>query len=100
MNIRNQNPEAERIGRQQLGTVLRSIGLSTIQDTDQLIGGQLQVKLIIKPADGQYEARNEVKAYKALDGAASAAPAAFAQRSAPAQASAAPAKAAPPWAKK
>lgn len=70
LNIRNANPEAERIGKQQLGQVMGSIGLATIQDTDQLIGGALMIKVgLSKPQEG-YEQRNEVKGFKALEGGA------------------------------
>lgn len=69
INIRNQNPKAEEIGRQQLGELMRAIGLSTVQDTDQLIGGHLQIKLAIRPAQNGYEASNDVKGFKALGGA-------------------------------
>jgi len=94
LNIRNPNPKAEEIGRQQLGDLMRAIGLPSVNDTDQLIGGQCQIKVAIKPADGQYEAGNEVKGWKAVSG--SAPPAPMATQSAPA-ASAPAAKA--PWAK-
>lgn len=97
LNIRNKSPKAEEIGRQQLGDLMRAVGLATLTDTDQLIGGSLTVKLTIKPADGQYEAGNEVKAYKALSGSVPPAPA-FAAPSAPP--AAAPTGSAPPWAKK
>lgn len=97
LNIRNKSPKAEEIGRQQLGDLMRAVGLATLTDTDQLIGGNLTVKLSIKPADGQYEAGNEVKAYKSLSGSAAPAPS-FAAPSAPP--AAAPTGSAPPWAKK
>mgnify|MGYP006382417075 FL=1 len=97
LNIRNKSPKAEEIGRQQLGDIMRAIGLATLSDTDQLIGGNLVVKLAIKPADGQYEAGNEVKAYKAGNGSAAPAP----SFPAPSGAVSQPASAsAPPWAKK
>ena len=64
LNIRNQNPKAEEIGRQQLGSVCRAIGLTQISDTDQLIGGSMSVKVTISKSE-QYGDRNEVKAYKA-----------------------------------
>lgn len=92
LNIRNKNPKAEEIGRQQLGDVMRAIGLAKVDDSDQLIGGTLSIKLKIKPADGQYEASNEVVAWKAIEG--SAPPSAKASGSASAGGSA------PPWAKK
>ena len=66
INIRNANPKAEEIGRQNLGDIMRAIGLAKVSDTDQLIGGQLQIKFTIRPADGKYEASNEVRGYKAV----------------------------------
>jgi hypothetical protein len=103
LNIKNANPKAEEIGRQQLGDIMRAIGLGKVTDTDQLIGGQIGIKLEIKQ-DEQYGAGNEVKGFKSLSG--SSAPMAsstvpFGNSAKPA-ADAAPAvaKAAPPWAKK
>lgn len=91
INIRNKSPKAEEIGRQQLGDIMRAIGLASLQDTDQLIGGQLQIKVDIEKKEG-YEARNQVKGFKALAGSPAPAPAA----ATPAPA----AGAAPPWARK
>lgn len=94
LNIKNANPKAEEIGRQQLGEIMRAIGLAKVADTDQLIGGQISIKLDIKQ-DAQYGASNEVRGFKSVSG--SVAPSVTA---APASAPAAAAKAAPPWAKK
>ena len=92
INIRNQSQRAEEIGRQQLGEVMLALGIAKLEDTDQLIGGSLSIKLgRSKPQEG-YEVRNEVKGYKAIAGSVppvSSAPAA----------SDAPAGAKPPWAK-
>jgi hypothetical protein len=93
LNIRNPNPKAEEIGRQQLGDILRAIGKASIQDTDELIGATLQVKVAVKN-DEQYGETNEVKAYRAVEGSAPPMPAA-----APAAAPVAAGKA-PPWARK
>jgi hypothetical protein len=90
LNIKNPNPTAEKIGREQLGEIMRAIGLATVQDTDQLIGGQLMIKLDIRESE-QYGASNEVKQFKS---SGSAPPAAA---KAP---TAAAAKASPPWVKK
>ena len=92
LNIRNPNPKAEEIGRQQLGDIMRAIGLARVTDTDQLIGGSLVVKLDVKD-DDKYGERNEVKGFKAVMGAMSSLP--TAAPTAPSSA-----KAAPPWAKK
>lgn len=97
LNIKNPNPDAEKIGRQQLGDLMRSVGLAKIKDTDQLIGGNLQIKLTVKPASGQYDASNDIKGFKALVGASLPQPASMPQSAASApQAS----SSAPPWARK
>ncbi len=88
INIRNKSPRAEEIGRQQLGDICRCIGLSSIQDTDQLIGNQIKIKLKLE------DDRNDVVGWKAVGG--SPAPSVAPQAPAVAPATGA----APPWAKK
>lgn len=89
LNIKNSSTKAEEIGRQQLGEIMRAIGLATVRDTDQLIGGNLGIKLAVRTGD---YAGNEVKGFKALGGEMS--------KPAAAVPAAAPGKAAPPWVKK
>jgi hypothetical protein len=93
LNIKNASTKAEEIGRQQLGEIMRAIGLGKVSDTDQLIGGNLGIKLTVRT--GEY-AGNEIKGFKALGGSAPAAAVPF-KSVAP---STTPAKAAPPWARK
>lgn len=96
INIRNANPQAEEIGRQQLGEMMRACGLARVQDTDELIGGTLQIKLNVK-SDIQYGDKNEVKGFKA----AGHSPAANAYASAASAPTAQPpAGNQPPWAKR
>jgi len=92
LNIRNPNPKAEEIGRQQLGEIMRGIGIAKVQDTDELIGGQLSIKVDIRSSE-QYGDQNEVKAFKAIAGSTPPAPVAKV-------AATASGKAAPPWQKK
>ena len=67
INIRNQNPEAERIGHEQLGEMVRAIGITgKVHDTDQLIGGQLLIKVGTRKSE-QYGDSNEVKGFKAFN---------------------------------
>jgi len=100
LNIKNDSSQAEQIGRGQLGSILRALKIESLEDTDQLIGGPLVVKVVVKPASGQYKEGNEIKAYKAAGEATAQAPTerpSFKAKPAPA---AAPAKASPPWARR
>lgn len=104
VNIRNQSSAAEQIGRAQLGAIMKAAGMATLQDTDQLVGVQLGIKVAIRearttPEGKTYEASNEVKGYKALGGTA---PVVNGTMPKPSASAAAPVagKAAPPWAAK
>ena len=89
LNIRNPNPQAERIGREQLSKLAAAIGLRAMpEDTDQLIGFNCMIKVSIRRSE-QYGDGNEVKDWKAVSGG-SAAPQPTAQ---------APASNAAPWAR-
>jgi hypothetical protein len=95
LNIKNASTKAEEIGRQQLGEIMRAIGLAKVADTDQLIGGNLCIKLTVRT--GEY-AGNEIKGFRALGGAQGAST--VASKPAASAVASGPAKAAPPWAKK
>ena len=73
INISNPNPKAEEIGHQQLGQLMKAVGLTEVNDTDQLIGHTLNIKLAVKD-DLQYGASNEVKGFKAVAGSKAPAP--------------------------
>ena len=94
-NIKNQNPKAEEIGRQQLGDLMRALGLSAVHDTDQLINGHLTIKVDVRPGSGDYGPQNEVKGWKSNTASLPPQPG---KPDAPAGAPAT--KASPPWAKK
>jgi hypothetical protein len=73
INVKNSSPTAEKIGREQLGSLMRAIGLSQINDSDELLNGNLQVKVDIKeetkdPYSGRtYDKKNEIRGYRAID---------------------------------
>ena len=92
LNIKNPNPKAEEIGRQQLRSIMEALGIARLTDTDQLIGGNLKVKLKIK-SDPQYGDKNEVSGF----GSVGSKPAVSAPASAPAPT--AKSSSAPPWAR-
>jgi hypothetical protein len=90
LNIRNQNPKAESIGRQQLHGLMRAVGIAKMRDTDELIGRELKIKLVIKK-DEEYGDRNEVKNWKPVGDSV--------PKVAVVKSTATAGKATPPWAK-
>jgi hypothetical protein len=100
INIRNPNPKAEEIGRQQLGELMRAIGVGKVSNTDQLIGKDLMIKLTVRDDDKSIE-QNEVRGFKAVQGGQvpSLSGVGVPMPALAVQPDPAP-KAAPPWAKK
>ena len=118
LNLRNANPVAQEIAYKQLSAIAHAVNVLLVEDSSQLHNIPLKVKVSLKAATAQYEAKNEIKAYKninevvlqpgAVPGAPAApmapaafgaAPAAFAPPPAPANAQPwAPPAAAQPWA--
>lgn len=74
INTNNKSADAQEIGRSQLNAIMGAIGVPRLKDTDQLLNQPLQIKVTIKAASGGYDANNEVKAFKAVDGAGSGMP--------------------------
>lgn len=91
LNIFNPSAAAEKIGRQQLGELMAAAGIASLDDTDDLIGKQLQIKLVIQKTDRGDS--NNIQSYKSLGGA-------MPSMTAPKDAPAASAKASPPWVKR
>jgi len=100
INIAHQNPKAEEIGQRQLSGLCHAANVLNLQQTEQLHGIPVQLKLIIRKDDtGQYGDQNEVKGYSKLTGHAVAPRTAAAQTTPAAPApQAAPAAMTPPWA--
>ena len=82
LNIKNPNPKAEEIAHADLGDIMRAIGLAKFKNTDQLVGGDLNIKLTVKN-DETYGNKNEVKGYSAIAGSAIPKPAAKPKEEAP-----------------
>ena len=68
INIRNASTKAQEIGLSNLNSLMAAIGLEKVQDTDQLIGHDCQVKVKIRPAKDGYEASNDISGWKASEG--------------------------------
>ena len=87
-NLQHANEKAAEIGRREFASLCKAIGKLSPQDSDELIGTPLIVRIDIDKRDAE---RNVIKAYKAAD----AAPAPAAPKPTPAPAAtAAPKK---PW---
>ena len=101
LNIKNATLKAEEIGRQQLGEIMRAIGLGQVSETDQWVGGRVSIKVTIRPprtderTGKTYGASNEVRGYRAISGVPVQPDAVpfFASPAAPPK----PAKHSPPW---
>lgn len=75
INLQNRNPVAVEIGYKILSAICHAVGVIQVQDSQQLHGRPLQLKVSLRAAgpgaDGKYyEASNEVKGYKAADAGA------------------------------
>lgn len=87
VTLKNQNETAMKIGREQLAQLARACGLTRVQDSAQLHGIDMQIRVAIREdKTGQYEPRNEIKRFEPLpgQGASTAAPSAPAAPTAPA----------------
>ncbi len=89
LNLQNKNPVAVEIAYKQLSAICHAVNVIQVQDSQQLHGRPLQVKVSLRPAstgdDGkQYDANNEVKGYRAMENGGAVAPAGAPQGGAPA----------------
>jgi hypothetical protein len=89
ITLRNPNPKAEDIGNQQMGELCRAIGAARLDDSDQLIGKRMTIKVITESSE-QYGDKNKIKAMKSSGGA---------QASSTSSAAAPVAASKPPWVK-
>jgi hypothetical protein len=81
LNVYHENEKPREISRRNLSAILQAIGV-TSDDTDDMLGGQLLIKVGIQAASGGYDARNKVDGYKPMNGEEPAQPSAVAKPSA------------------
>lgn len=105
LNLKNANPVAQEIAYKQLSAICHAVGIMQVQDSQQLHGRPLKIKVKVRAASGDYEASNDITSYKNIneqvDGpvagaAAAGAPWATAPAAAPQQPAWAPQPAAAP----
>jgi hypothetical protein len=69
INIENPSAKAMEIGLRDLNALMAACGIVSLTDTDQFIGCNIEIKLVIKTQPG-YEPNNEIRGYRAIKGSA------------------------------
>lgn len=67
LNIRNSNAQAQEIALRQLSAIGHAVKVLHIQDSQQLHGIPLKVKVKIRKGDDNYEDQNEIIAYRDIN---------------------------------
>ena len=78
LNLRNANAQAQEIAYKQLSAIMHAVGHLQCGDSTELHGRPLKLRVKVKPAEGTYEASNEITAFKNINeqvGTTAAAPA-------------------------
>lgn len=65
LNVQNSSQVAQEIAYATLSSICHATGVIQVQDTSQLHGIPIEVKLSVQAASGDYEASNKVKGYRA-----------------------------------
>jgi hypothetical protein len=100
LNVKNKNPKAESIAKQDLAAICMAMGLNGVADSEELHWKDVSIKVVVRPPENGYDASNEIKGYAAPAGAATpppAAPPASAPQSLAEAAATASAPAKKPW---
>lgn len=66
-NVRNSNPVAQEIAFKQLSALAHAVGVLQVQDSQQLHGIPLKVRVKIRPPKDGYDAQNDITAYKNIN---------------------------------
>ena len=96
ITLSNPSDKATEIGKRELSSFCRAINVITPKDTSDLLEKPLVIKVGIEPAKNGYEAKNNVKEFKAY-GESSDKPSAPSAK--PSSKPSAPAEAKKPWSK-
>jgi hypothetical protein len=68
LHIDNPNPDAKEIAKRTLSAICGCIDTPRPKMTEEMHNKPLIVKVAIRAANGQFDAQNEIKAYKRADG--------------------------------
>lgn len=67
LNLENKNPTAVEIAERNFSQLCHAVGVLIVKDSQQLHGIPLKIKVGVTPPQGSYEAKNDIKGYRALD---------------------------------
>ena len=64
LNLRNSSPQAQEIAYKELSAICHAVGVMQVQDSQELHGRPLKIKVKLKPAADGHDASNEVNGFK------------------------------------
>lgn len=67
LNLNNPNTTAKEIAQQNLSAICHAVNELNLTDSAQLHGKPMKIKVKVRPADGQYDASNEINGYEPVD---------------------------------
>ena len=68
LNLKNANDKAVDIARKDLAAICRAVGVMSPQASEELHDKPLMIKVKVRPAQGEYDASNDIAGYKAVEG--------------------------------
>ena len=72
LNLDNKNEVAQEIAYKQLASICEATGVINVGDSAELHGKPFMVKVVVRPPQGDYDASNEIKGFKACAGGGAA----------------------------
>lgn len=75
LNLDNPNATAVEIAQASLSAICRAVGVVKPKSADDLVGKEIEIKIAVKPAKGEYGPSNEVKGYREVGAAKAEKPA-------------------------
>ncbi len=66
-NMQNQSEKAQEIGHKQMSALCHAVEVMVPEVPEQLYGRPMKIRCKVTPADGQYEAKNEITAFKTVN---------------------------------
>lgn len=71
LNLDHPNADAVEIANRHLASICKSVGIISPDDSQDLHGIEMSIKVTVKKASASYPESNEIKSYKKLDGVSS-----------------------------